>query len=71
MIIPVVQCALCGHPVERWETWQDMSDWAWRFRVECHGATEECSLDRVALDDNSTIVDAVAFRRLAVTNGDR
>lgn len=71
MIIPVVQCAVCGHPVERWETWQDFSDWSWRFRVECHGETEECSLDHVALAETDKIIDAVAFKRLSLTNGTR
>jgi hypothetical protein len=69
MIIPVIQCAVCGRPVERCEAWQDYSDLTWKFRVKCHGQTEECALDRIALDDRSEIVDAVAFRQLAVTNG--
>lgn len=67
MMIPVIQCGVCGRPVERWETWQDYSDWTWKFRVECHGQTEECALDRIALVDGGDIVEAVAFKRLALT----
>jgi hypothetical protein len=67
MKIPIVQCGICGHPVERWETWLDYATWEYRFRVHCHGEQEECGLDRIALEDASDIVEAVAFRRPLLT----
>lgn len=66
---PVVQCAVCGHPVETLEWWDDLSapDRPRVFRVRCHGASEDMRMDRWDMWDKMTITGGTAFTRKQLT----
>lgn len=62
--IPVIQCAVCGRPVDRVEAWRVVDSFVGtEIQVWCHGAT-----DRMFLSDETLaygpiqITEAVAFR---------
>ena len=38
-------CAVCNKPVERMDSMYDMNNYQKRFRVYCHGQTEEAFLN--------------------------
>lgn len=54
-------CAVCNKPVERMDS---MYDAAWarkRFRVYCHGQTEEAFLNDETIEDSGSIRMGQAF----------
>ena len=57
----VPMCAVCNKPVERVESMYDIAYAAKRFRVYCHGDTEEAMLDDVTIEDNNSVRFGQAF----------
>lgn len=54
-------CAVCNKPVERVESMYDIAYAAKRFRVYCHGDTEEAMLDDVTIEDSNSVRFGQAF----------
>ena len=54
-------CAVCNKPVEKVESMYDMAYGGKRFRVYCHGDTEEAMLDDVWIEDNQSVSFGQAF----------
>ena len=54
-------CAICNKPVERMESMYDIAWAAKRFRVHCHGDTEEAMLDDVTIEDSNSVRFGQAF----------
>ena len=57
----VPTCAVCNKPVERVESMYDIAYGGKRFRVYCHGATEEAFLDDVWIEDCASVQFGQAF----------
>lgn len=57
----VPMCAVCNKPVERVESMYDIAYAAKRFRVYCHGDTEEAMLDDVTIEDSNSVRFGQAF----------
>jgi hypothetical protein len=45
----VPMCAVCNKPVDRMESTCDINSYQKRFRVYCHGQTEDATLDDMAI----------------------
>jgi hypothetical protein len=54
-------CAVCNTPVERMESMYDMNTNQKRFRVYCHGQTEEAFLSDMDIWDADSIRMGQAF----------
>ena len=54
-------CAVCNKPVERVESMYDIAWAAKRFRVYCHGDTEEAMLHDVTIEDCNSVRFGEAF----------
>lgn len=54
-------CAVCNKPVDRVESMYDIAFAAKRFRVYCHGDTEEAMLDDVTIKDSNSVRFGQAF----------
>lgn len=54
-------CAVCNKPVERVESMYDIAYGGKRFRVYCHGDTEEAFLDDVWIEDCASVQFGQAF----------
>jgi len=57
----VPMCAVCNKPVEKIESMYDIAYGGKRFRVYCHGETEEAMLDDVLIEDNYSVSFGQAF----------
>jgi uncharacterized protein YifE (UPF0438 family) len=72
MLDPILMCAVCHRPVERWEAIEEPVTFTRHFVAYCHGEREACTLDRRYLADlNHAIrkgqrVEAVAFQKQAL-----
>ena len=54
-------CAVCNKPVERMESMYDMNNYQKRFRVYCHGQTEEAFLNDMDIWNADSIRMGQAF----------
>ena len=54
-------CAVCNKPVERMESMYDIAWGRKRFRVYCHGQTEEAFLNDETIEDCDSIRMGQAF----------
>lgn len=54
-------CAICNKPVERMESEYDINQYQKRFRVYCHGQTEDATLDDMDIWDANSIRMGQAF----------
>ena len=54
-------CAVCNKPVERMESMYDIAWARKRFRVYCHGQTEEAFLNDETIEDSGSIRMGQAF----------
>ena len=54
-------CAVCNKPVERMESMYDIAWARKRFRVYCHGQTEEAFLNDETIEDSDSIRMGQAF----------
>jgi hypothetical protein len=54
-------CAICNKPVERMESIYDINTYQKRFRVYCHGQTEDATLDDMCILDADSIRMGQAF----------
>jgi hypothetical protein len=57
----VPMCAVCNKPVERMESMYDINAYQKRFRVYCHGQTEDATLDDMTIWDADSIRMGQAF----------
>ena len=57
----VPMCAVCNKPVERMESTYDINGYQKRFRVYCHGQTEDATLDDMTIWDADSIRMGQAF----------
>ena len=54
-------CAVCNKPVERMDSMYDINNYQKRFRVYCHGQTEEAFLNDMAIWNADSIRMGQAF----------
>ena len=54
-------CAVCNKPVERMESMYDINNYQKRFRVYCHGQTEEAFLNDMDIWNADSIRMGQAF----------
>ena len=54
-------CAVCNMPVERMESEYDTNNYQKKFRVYCHGQTEEAFLNDVDIESVDSIRMGQAF----------
>ena len=54
-------CAMCNKPVERMESEYDINNYQKRFRVYCHGQTEEAFLNDMDIWNADSIRMGQAF----------
>lgn len=54
-------CAICNTPVERMESEYDINTYQKRFRVYCHGQTEDATLDDMTIWNADSIRMGQAF----------
>ena len=54
-------CAVCNKPVERMESMYDMNNYQKRFRVYCHGQTEDAFLNDMDIWNADSIRMGQAF----------
>ncbi len=57
----VPMCAVCNKRVERMESEYDINTYQKRFRVYCHGQTEDATLDDIYILDADSIRMGQAF----------
>ena len=57
----VPMCAVCNKPVERVESMYDIAYGGKRFRVYCHGDTEEAMLDDIIIEESNSVRFGEAF----------
>jgi hypothetical protein len=57
----VPMCAVCNKPVERMESQYDINNYQKRFRVYCHGQTEEAFLNNMDIWNADSIRMGQAF----------
>ena len=57
----VPMCAVCNKPVERVESMYDIAYGGKRFRVYCHGDTEEAMLDDTIIEESNSVRFGEAF----------
>lgn len=54
-------CAICNKPVERVESIYDINTMGKKFRVFCHGDTEDAILDDILIEDCDSVKFGQAF----------
>lgn len=56
-------CAVCKHPVDRVECYENPATLSRKFRVYCHGQTETAELDESTLAKANAITPGLAFNQ--------
>jgi hypothetical protein len=66
----VVRCAQCNKPVDRLHMEVCYLSDAMRFKVECHGETDNCEVPRWMFEDfgGAQLAEGVAFTTKRLTN---
>jgi hypothetical protein len=60
--VPVIRCAVCNKTVDRVHAAQDFNLDAVRFKVECHGDVDYCTVTKLFIEQYGLPDEGVAFQ---------